>query len=220
MPIKRETVIAEALNHTAELPYSLRAEDFAMAMQDVYDFFMDVNERLQSKGLSRLDDMLRPAAMSGVISDMITASLARHSRVLVENKYFNGHPDLVQRGMYPNDTTKSGVHGIEIKSTRKKGGAVDTHGAREQWMCVFVYETDNKTEPAVDRAPMRFTEAYLAYVTEEDFRKNPRGELGTRTATLDRAGIVKLRQNWIYLVTPPKPAGKKKGKTGAEPRLL
>lgn len=220
MPIRRETVLTEALNHDASLPYSLRVEDFAMAMRDVYDFFQDVNERLQGKGLSRLDDMLRPAAMSGIISDMITASLARHSRVLVENKYFNGHPDLVQRGMYPNDATKSGVHGIEIKSTRKKGGAVDTHGAREQWMCVFVYETDNKTEPAVDRAPMRFTEVYLAYVTPEDFRKNPRGELGTRTATLDRAGIVKLRQNWIYLVTPPKPARGKKGETGAEPTLL
>ncbi|WP_181449432.1 hypothetical protein [Azospirillum thermophilum] len=219
MPIKRETVVADALNHHADLPYSLRVEDFAMAMQDVYDFFKDVNERLQGKGLSRLDDMLRPAAMSGIISDMITASLARHSRVLVENKYFNGHPDLVQRGMYPNDSTKSGVHGIEIKSTRKKGGAVDTHGAREQWMCVFIYETDNKTEPAVERAPMRFTEVYLAYVTEADFRENARGKLGTRTATLHKAGVASLRQKWIYRLTPPKQA-KKKGKAGAEPTLL
>ena len=31
-----------------------------------------------------------------------------------------------------------------------------------------------------------------------DFRKNPRGELGTRTATLHREGILKLRANWIY----------------------
>lgn len=30
------------------------------------------------------------------------------------------------------------------------------------------------------------------------FRKNARGELGTRTATLHAAGIAKLRQNWIY----------------------
>ncbi|MDE0346435.1 MAG: hypothetical protein OXI66_11760 [Boseongicola sp.] len=33
----------------------------------------------------------------------------------------------------------------------------------------------------------------------DDFRKNPRGELGTRTATLDRYGIAKLRKNWVYL---------------------
>jgi hypothetical protein len=69
-------------------------------------------------------------------------------------------------------------------------------------MCVFVYATDHETEPAVDRAPMRFTEVYLAHVQLSDFRKNPRGELGTRTATLDRAGIQKLRANWIYRRNP------------------
>ena len=56
----------------------------------------------------------------------------------------------------------------------------------------------HKTEPAVDRRPMRFTEIYLAHVKETDFRKNPRSELGTRTATLDRNGIQKLRNNWLY----------------------
>ena len=89
---------------------------------------------------------------------------------------------------------------MEIKSTRKKGGAVDTHGPREQYMCVFVYETDHDTEPAINRRPMRITEVYLAHVTAADFRKNPRGELGTRTATLDRNGIKKLRKNWVYLL--------------------
>ncbi len=136
--------------------------------------------------------------MSGIISDMLTASLAKHARSLVENQHFNGHPDLIVQGRYPNNAVKAGTDGVEIKSTRKKGGAVDTHGAREQHMCVFVYETDHETEPAVDRRPMRFTEVYLAYVKETDFRKNPRGELGTRTATLDRKGIQKLRDNWLY----------------------
>lgn len=65
-------------------------------------------------------------------------------------------------------------------------------------MAVFVYKTDQETEPAEDRAPMRFTEVYLAHVTVGDFRRNPRSELGTRTATLDRVGIQKLRANWIY----------------------
>ena len=69
--------------------------DFESAMQDVYDFFHDVNSHLVARGLERLDDMLRPAIMSGVLSDMLTASLAKHSRVLTENNYFNGHPDLV-----------------------------------------------------------------------------------------------------------------------------
>jgi hypothetical protein len=187
-------------NKVAQLPYELRLRDFEMAMQDVYDFFFDVNSYLAKKSLQRLDEMLRPAIMSGVLSDMLTASLAKHSRVLIENQYFNGHPDLIVQGIYPNNAVKAGTKGIEIKTTRKTGGAVDTHGARNQWMCVFVYNLDTETEPACDRKPMSFSEIYLGQVTVEDFRRNPRGELGTRTATLHRDGIKKLRENWIYRI--------------------
>jgi hypothetical protein len=198
MPTTRQTVREIGLNRQLALPFELRIQDFSIAMQDVYDFFFDVNTHLVGKGLARLDDTLRPAIMSGLISDMLTGSLARHSRTLTENKYFNGHPDLIVRGVYPRDSVQAGTEGIEIKTTRKAGGAVDTHGAREQWMCVFVYELDRTTEPAVDRAPMRFTEVYLAHVVVDDFRKNARSELGTRTATLHREGISKLREAWIY----------------------
>jgi len=199
MAIARNTVDQSKLNASTALPYQLRIEDFQMAMQDVYDFFFDVNSHLTEKGLQRLDDMLRPAIMSGVLSDMLTASLAKHSRTLTENQYFNGHPDLIVQGVYPDNAVKAGEDGVEIKTTRKKGGAVDTHGAREQWLCVFVYAVDTESQPALDRAPMTFTELYLGHVTIDDFRKNPRGELGTRTATLHADGIKKLRENWVYL---------------------
>ncbi|MEW6265373.1 MAG: hypothetical protein AB1641_20030 [Thermodesulfobacteriota bacterium] len=62
-------------------------------------------------------------------------------------------------------------------------------------MCVFVHDVDTETEPARDRRPMIFMEVYLAHVTIEDFGKNPRGELGTRTATLHRDGVKKLRDH-------------------------
>jgi hypothetical protein len=198
MAITRNQVQIDKFNPEIILPYELRQQDFQMAMQDVYDFFFDVNSHLTGKGLQRLDDMLRPAIMSGVLSDMLTASLAKHSRVLTENKYFNGHPDLIVQGMYVSNSVKAGTDGVEIKTTRKAGGAVDTHGAREQWMCVFVYDVDVESEPAAERQPMTFTEIYLGHVTVEDFRKNPRGELGTRTATLHKDGIQKLRASWVY----------------------
>lgn len=194
----RNRADASKFNRAATLPYELRLMDFEMAMQDVYDFFFDVDSHLMGKGLQRLDDMLRPAIMSGVLSDMLAASLAKHSRVLTVNQYFNGHPDLVVNGMYPENAVRAGEEGVEIKTTRKGGGAVDTHGARDQWLCVFVYSVDNETEPAQNRAPMTFTEIYLGRVTAEDFRRNPRGELGTRTATLHRDGLAKLRGNWVY----------------------
>jgi len=196
---ERATVKPDRFNPSVILPFSLRAMDIQMAMQDVYDFFYDVNGHLIGKGLQRLDDMLRPAIMSGVLSDMLTSSLAKHSRTLTENKHFNGHPDLVVRGIYTNDAAMAGSEGVEIKTTRKAGGAVDTHGARDQWMCVFVYSVDNVSEPANERMPMKFEEIYLGHVGVADFRKNARGELGTRTATLHKEGILKLRNCWVYL---------------------
>jgi hypothetical protein len=201
MPISHNIVDRSRFNENAVLPYELRLQDFEIAMQDVYDFFYDVNSYLIQKGLQRLDDMLRRQTMSGLLSDMLSASVAKHSRSLTENRFFNGHPDLIVRGVYPNDSVKAGTQGVEIKSTLKRGGAVDTHGARDQWMSVFVYEVDRQTEPAVDRAPMAFTEVYIAQVMTEHFRRNPRSELGTRTATLHREGIARLRQNWVYKVS-------------------
>jgi hypothetical protein len=197
--LKKAKLDPACFNDDADLPFNLRLQDFSIAMQDVYDFFYDVNGLLLKRGLHRMDDMLRPASMSGMISDMLTASMAKHARSLVENNHFNGHPDLLVQGVYPKNSIKSGTEGVEIKTTIKKGGAVDTHGARDQWMCVFVYEADHATEPATDRAPAQFTEVYIAEVVESDFRSNARsGALGTRTATLDRKGILKLRKNWIY----------------------
>ena len=198
MSIVRSVVCSTRFNRGLALPYELRNVDFHLAMQDAYDFFFDVNSALSSRGLGRFDDMMRPAAMSGILSDMLIASLAKHARALTENQHFNGHPDLIVAGKYPNDSAQAGQHGIEIKTTRKPGGAVDTHGPREQWMCVFVDRVDDETQPVAGRAPMKFTEIYLAHVTIEDCRRNPRGELGTSTATLHRDGIRKLRQGWVY----------------------
>ena len=196
--VPRILVDDDAFNRQLQLPYSLRVHDFQMAMQDVYDFLYDVDNHLVGKSLRRLENMLRPAILSGILSDMLTASLANHSRALTENQYFNGHPDLVVGGMYPDDAVSAGDEGVEVKCTRKRGGAVDTHGARAQWMCVFVYRVDTETEPAVARKPLEFAEVYIARVDVEDFRRNPRGVLGTRTATLHRDGIQKLREGWLY----------------------
>lgn len=137
MSLVQNEVNTKCFNRIVKLPFGLRLKDFEMTMQDAYDFFYDVNLGLIERGLQRLDDMLRPAIMSGVLSDMLTASLAKHSRSLTVNLYHNGHPDLVVNGVYPGNEVQAGSEGVEIKATRKAGGAVDTHGARDQWMCVL-----------------------------------------------------------------------------------
>lgn len=196
--VTRQTIDGR-FNEDRDLPYELRLKDFEIAMQDVYDFLYDVNSHFQAKGLPRLEEVLRAANFSGMLSDMLTASVAKHSRSLTQNLFHNGHPDLIVQGRYPDDAIKSGEDGVEIKTTKKKGGAVDTHGAREQWMCVFVYVVDAQTQPAQNRLPTKFTEVYLGHVSRADFRKNDRSELGTRTATVARDGIKRLRENWVYL---------------------
>ncbi|HUZ34008.1 MAG TPA: hypothetical protein VMV19_18155 [Xanthobacteraceae bacterium] len=141
-PIKKAAVTPAWLNPKAALPYNLRLSDFESAMRDVYDFLSDTNQFLVDKGLPRLDETLRSANMSGFLSDMLTDSIAKHARNMARNTYHNGHPDLLVGGVYPNNSIKSGTDGVEIKATGKKGGAVDTHGARDQNMCVFVYRVD------------------------------------------------------------------------------
>ena len=74
--IQREVVDPTKFNPDAILPFELRLKDFELSMQDVYDFFFDVNAGLVRRGLERLDDMLRPANMSGLVSDMLSASVA------------------------------------------------------------------------------------------------------------------------------------------------
>ena len=199
MSIKQAMVEERWFNPAPSLPFNLRIQDVALAMKDVYDFFFDVNSFLLDRGLARLDDTIRPAIMSGLLSDMLTVSVAKHSRSLTPNRYHNGHPDLLVAGVYPENKAKAGTEGIEVKTTGKRGGAVDFHGARDQWIVVFVYLVDSTSEPASEREPLRFVEVYLAKVTADDFRRNERGELGTRTATLDKEGLVKLRAGWLYI---------------------
>jgi hypothetical protein len=169
----RRNKLDGTFNPDLTLPYELRLQDFELAMQDLYDLFFDVNGTLLQKGLGRLEDILerRKATLSGLLSDLLTASLGRHSRSLTENRWPNGHPDLIVRGRHPNDAVKGGEEGIEIKSTKNASVAVDMHGARDQWLCVFVYEIDNLTEPLTERRPLTIVGVYLAQVRKEDRRR-------------------------------------------------
>lgn len=211
--IKRATVDTSKFNKSLVLPYQLRLKDFEMAMQDVYDFLYDVNTYLLANNLTRLDDMLRPANLTGTMSDMLTDALAKHSRTLTVNLYHNGHPDLIVKGRYPMDSVKSADQGVEVKSTKKAGGAVDTHGGRDQTLCTFVYTVDNdRAKAAADRDPLTFREVYIGEVKVADFRNNARGPLGTKTSTLGGAGLQTYRDNWVYKDIPTKVS--KRGSAG------
>jgi len=65
----------------------------------------------------------------------------------------------------------------------------------------------HRQKAAHRREPLTFKEVYVASGTTADFRRNPRGELGTRTATLSKAGIEKLREGWVYKNPSMGPSG-------------
>jgi hypothetical protein len=131
-------------NQAAQLPYELRLHDFQMGMQDVHDFFYDVNEHLAKRGLQRLDDMPRPAIMSGVLSEMLTASLAKHSRVLTENRYFIGISMVIPTWWCreSTQTTQSGPAPTALRS-RQRGNPVVRliPTVRESNGCAFLSTT-------------------------------------------------------------------------------
>ncbi len=45
-PLKRSRVDPAGFNRDLPLPFALRFKDLDLAMQDVYDFFFDVNSNL------------------------------------------------------------------------------------------------------------------------------------------------------------------------------
>ena len=97
---------------------------------------------------------------------------------MVGNNYPNVHPDLLPKGRYAADRAQAADEGIDIKVTTKPWGAVDMHGVRPGWYCIFAYVADRETEPAVNRVPTYFSSIWLAKLDASHFRKNPRGELG------------------------------------------
>lgn len=197
--VGRAAADPSAFNRDAELPYQLRLRDFEGALGDLYDLLYDINVSQLDKGLRRIEETVRPAIFSGIVSDVLAAALAKHSRTLTTNQFHNGHPDLIPEGRYPLDAVASGDAGVEVKVT-KGSGSVDAHGARPGWFCLFRYQCDAVTEPVVAREATRVTEILLARLTMEDFRTNNRGALGTRTSSPNRSGLMKLRQNWVYRI--------------------
>ncbi len=184
--------------------YNLRKEDFENAMKDIYELMGEMNQKCVEGGWTRFEDMLQLQALSNVLSNLLNSALAKHSRSLVVNSLPNGHPDLIREGRYERNSTPEAEDGVEVKATKNVNVQVDMHSSREQDLCTFVYQVDkqrtNQDVPTAEKKPLEFIGIFLGHVEENDYRENARGEKGTKTATLAKAGgLIEYRKNWIYL---------------------
>jgi hypothetical protein len=196
---ERPSLVDNYFNPDAELPYGLTVTEVKAAINAAYDLLHDVNTFLAGRGYSRLEDLLLGNAFAGLLSEVLVRSLADHSPALVRNTYVGGHPDLILPEAYPNDAALKAAEGIEIKSSKQKGGW-QGHNPEEGWVMVFRYTIDTKTTPIEGREPTEVVEVLTARLEMNDWNFSRRSETSRRTitASINRYGMQKLRANPIY----------------------
>ena len=216
--LERPNLHPRGLSSNAQLPYGLRLAEVRAALEDIYDFFYNVNRFLVEKGWDRLEETLMAATFSGLISEMVVQSTSKQSETLIKNEFHNGRPDLLPRGHYVKDAVLRGEEGIEVKASRNVGGW-QGHNVESGWIMIFQYEVDRVTEPVEDREATRFVRVLLAQLDETDWSFSGRreGSRRTITASILRSGMEKLEAGALYLDPTYVPA-RRSGRRGATPR--
>ena len=129
----------DGFNPNADIPYGCKVEHVANGMGDFLDFLGFVNVQLRSKQIQRLESFLMPANFSSMVGEFMSASIPKHCKGLVKNRYHNGQPDLIPGGRFPGDACQHGQEGIEIKASRHTSGW-QGHNPEDIWLMVFVFD--------------------------------------------------------------------------------
>ena len=87
-------------NPAAVLPYELQVKSIELAMSEFINFLGFINSQLHTKTMPRLESMLMPANFSSIVGEFMASSIPKHAMTLVKNRYHNGHPDLIQQGVF------------------------------------------------------------------------------------------------------------------------
>ena len=93
-----------------------------------------------------------------------------------------------------------------------------TVGAIRRYASRLSNVDNDRSKPSHEREPLVIREIYIAQVTQTDFRRNERGELGTRTATLHADGVKILRDGWVYLDIPTAVTDRRRSKAWRQAR--
>lgn len=189
------------LNPVCRLPYNLEVEHIFQAMNDFVDFLGFFNQQLHIKNYPRLETFLMPAGFSSLVGEFMNITIPRYCHSLVKNRFHNGHPDLIPRGVFPDDAVQYSHEGIEIKGSRRASGW-QGHNPEAVWLMVFRFDsnTANETIKQILPRPFRFKAIYAAQLEQDDWNFSGRSETSRRTitASVNRSGVEKMRANWVY----------------------
>lgn len=131
----------DAFNPSCILPYGLTTEHIGRAMDDFLDFLGFINQQLHTKDFPRLESFLMPAGFSSIVGEFIAISIPKHCATLAKNQYHNGHPDLIPKGMFPEDAVQYATEGIEIKGSRH-GSGWQGHNPESVWLMAFHFDSN------------------------------------------------------------------------------
>jgi hypothetical protein len=194
-------VNAKGFNPKASIPYGVRPEHIRKAMNEFVDFLGFINGQLHTKQLERLESFLMPANFSSIVGEFMSAAIPKHCKTLMRNKYHNGHPDMLPKGHYPDDSIQHGPEGIEIKGSRHLSGW-QGHNAEDVWLMVFCFDSNTSRDAGlgIEPRPFRFLKVVGAKLSKADWQFSGRSATSRRTitASVKRSGYEKMDANWIY----------------------
>ncbi|OOV35699.1 hypothetical protein BV53_03240 [Candidatus Synechococcus spongiarum LMB bulk15N] len=202
-----QPVDIESFNPAARLPYGLTIEHLCTAMNSCIHFIGFVNQQLHGRSIPRLETILMSATFSSMIGEFMASTIPKHCRTIAKNGYHNGHPDLVPKEMFPNDTVQYAREGIEVKSSRYLRGW-QGHNAENVWLMVFCFASNrpNDKEKDISPFPFRYLGVFGARLEKADWTFSGRSTTSRRTitASVNRSGHAKMVDNWIYRNPSPK----------------
>lgn len=188
-------------NSNAEIPYGLATQHVRSAMEEFLDFLGFINIQLNSKRMERLESLMMPANFSSMVGEFMASAIPKHCKKIVRNKYHNGHPDMLPKGLVPGDSILHGSEGIEIKASRHQRGW-QGHNAEDVWLMVFCFDSNTSRDAGmgIPAKPFRFTKVVGAKLEKSDWQFSGRSATSRRTITagVKRSGFEKMEANWIY----------------------
>ncbi len=188
-------------NPDCTLPYGLEAGHICKAMGEFISFIGFINKQLYTKKMPRLESFLMPANFSSIVGEFMNSSIPKYCSSLVKNQYHNGHPDLIPTGKFPKNSVQHSKDGVEVKGSRHSSGW-QGHNPESVWLMVFHFDsnTSNDVKDQIGPKSFEFKGVYAAKLVVSDWTFSGRSDTSRRTitASVNRSGVDKMKENWVY----------------------